>query len=284
MAFSDLQGKVLAQAAVDAVHAEIAPLALFAHSYNPDIEGQFGKAVAVPTTDLDIAAEFNSSTNNYTGTDEFGGELVSLDKHFVKSLRITDSNLAYTGIQFARDAGAGIGKSIGMACNKCAITTAVGTDISASWTITSKTGIVGLTKIAMDNDLPINGTVAIVSPEAWTAIMDYIGEYQVYGAGAMMQDGIARNVMGFKAILPSTFLGEGVKGVLVAENALGTVSQYLPPVFADGAQVRKVVDEENGFVLTLREFNDNATGYGYVAGTTLFGAKLVNPKGAVKLA
>lgn len=283
MAFNDLQGKVISQAAVDAVHAEIAPLALFAHSYNPDVEGQYGKAVAVPTTNLTVAGEFDAASNNYAGDDEFGGALVNLDKHFVKSLRISDANLAYTGIAFARDAGTAVGKSIGRACNKHAIETAVGTSLSAEWTITSKQGIVGLTKIALDNDLPINGTIAIVSPAAWTAMMDYIGEYQVYGAGAMMQDGIARNVMGFKAVLPSTYLGNGVKGVLIAETALGTVSQYLPPVFADGAVVRKIVDDDNGFVLTLREFNDLNTGYGYVAGTTLFGAKLIDPNGAVKL-
>ena len=42
MAFSDIQIQTLAQAAVDACHAEVAPLTLFSHSYNSEIEGTFG--------------------------------------------------------------------------------------------------------------------------------------------------------------------------------------------------------------------------------------------------
>ena len=57
MAFNDIQLKVVAEAAVEAAKAEIAPLTLFAHSYNSEIDGQFGSAIAVPTTDLE-ASEF----------------------------------------------------------------------------------------------------------------------------------------------------------------------------------------------------------------------------------
>lgn len=42
MAFSDIQLETLAQAAIDAAHAEVAPLTLFSHSYNSEIEGTYG--------------------------------------------------------------------------------------------------------------------------------------------------------------------------------------------------------------------------------------------------
>lgn len=66
MAFSDVALQALAQKAVDACHAEVAPLTLFSHSYNAEIEGQYLQAVAVPTTDLS-AGEFDPSVG-YMGT------------------------------------------------------------------------------------------------------------------------------------------------------------------------------------------------------------------------
>lgn len=283
MAFSDLQLKVMAEAAIDAIHTDMAPLTFFAHSYNGELEGQYGQAVAIPTTNLADAAEFDPDSNNYAGTSEMGGALVTLDKQYVQSMRISDKNQAYTGVQFAKDAGTAIAKSLARTCNKYAIGLVAANAKSGTWDITSKKGIVELVKLAMENDLPINRSVAIVSPEAWTAILNYIGEYQVYGAGTMMQDGIARNVMGFKAILPSTYLGDGVKGALVADDALGTVSRFLPPVFSDGMTVTRAVDTDNGFIISFREFNDAKTGFGYIAGTTLFGAKVLDENGILVL-
>lgn len=282
MAFSDLQLKVLAESAIDAVHTEMAPLTLFAHSYNGELEGAYGSAVAIPATSLADAAEFDPDTNNYAGTNELGGELITLDKQYVQSMRISDKNQAYTGVQFARDAGAAIAKSLARTCNKYAFGLVAASSKTGTWDITSKKGIVELVKLAMDNDLPINRSVAVVSPEAWTALLNYIGEYQVYGSGTMMQDGIARNVMGFKAILPSTYLG-AAKGAIIADTALGTVSRFLPPVFSDGVTVTRAVDSDNGFIMSFREFNDPKTGFGYVSGTTLFGAKILDSNGVLVL-
>lgn len=281
MAFNDLQLKVAAQAAVDACHAEIAPLTLFSHSYNSEIDGQFGSAIAVPTTSLS-AGLFDGSGNGYMGTDEFGGELVVLDKQLTTSLRITDKNLAYTGIDFAMNAGKSIGAAIGRACFKEALSAAEGTSLTASFDIEDD-GVFSLPELAMSNDMPINGSVAIVSPAVWTAIMKNIGAYSVYGATSMIQEGIANNCLGFKAVIPSAYLSTGVKGLIVSENALGTACRYLPPVFNEGLVATKVADDQNGFVYGIREFNDNKYGYGYVAGVALFGAKVIDAKGVLKL-
>lgn len=283
MAFNDLQLKVLAESAIDTLHTEMAPLTLFAHSYNGDLQASYGSAVAIPTTNLTEASEFDADTNNYAGQNEMGGETVVLDKHFVQSMRITDVNQAFTGVQFARDAGVAISRSLSRACNRHAIGLVGAVANEATWTPTSKGGVVNLVKLAMDADLPVNRSVILVSPENWSNVLNYLGEYQIFGSASMMQDGIARNVLGFKAILPTSYLGDGVKGAIVAEDALGTVSRYLPPVFSDGQTVTQALDPENGFVATLREFNDAKTGYGYVAGTTLFGAKVLNDKGILVL-
>lgn len=54
-------------------------------------------------------------------------------------------------------------------------------------------------------------------------------------------------------------------------------------MFEEGLTATKVVDDDNGFVFGLREFVDNKFGYGYVAGVTLFGAKVIDAKGVLKL-
>ena len=280
MAFNDIQLKVAVQSAVDAVHAEIAPLTLFSHSYNSEIDGQYGSAIAVPTTSLS-AGEFGA--NGYMGEDEFGGELVMLDKQLTTSLRITDKNLAYTGIDFAQNAGKAIGGAIGRACYETAISVASATTLSAAFD-PSTGDVFSLPEIAMDNDMPVKGSVALVSPATWTKVMKNIGAYSVYGGTSMIQEGMANNCLGFKAVIPCAYLPDGVNGLIIAENALGTVSRYLPPVFEDGLMATKVVDDENGFVFGLRQFVDNKFGYGYVAGVTLFGAKVLDSKGVLKLA
>ena len=280
MAFNDIQLKVAVQSAVDAAHAEIAPLTLFSHSYNSEIDGQYGAAIAVPTTSLS-AGEFGA--NGYRGADEFGGELVMLDKQLTTSLRITDKNLAYTGIDFAQNAGKSIGAAIGRACYKAAIDVAAGTTLTAGFDL-SADDVFGLPEIAMENDMPVNGcSVAIVSPAVWTKVIKNIGAYSVYGGTSMIQQGIANNCLGFKAVIPCAYLPENAKGLIISENALGTVSRYLPPVFEDGLTATKVVDDENGFVFGLREFTDNKFGQGCGAGVTLFGAKVIDAKGVLKL-
>lgn len=276
MAFNDLQLKVASEAAVEASKAEIAPLTLFAHSYNSEIDGVFGSAIAVPTTDLE-ADEFGE--NGYMGTDEFGGELVTLDKQLVTSLRITDKNLAYTGIDFARNAGKAIGSAIGRKCFETAVTVASGTSRSAEL----GEDIFALPEIVMGKKMPVKTSVALVAPAVWTMLMKNIGAYSVYGGTSMIQEGIANNCLGFKAVVPCAYLGEGVKGLVIAENALGTACRYLPPVFDNGLVSTKVADD-NGFVYGIREFNDNKFGYGYVAGVALFGAKIIDAKGVLKLA
>lgn len=279
MAFSDIQLKVAVQSAVDAAHAEIAPLTLFSHSYNSEVDGQYGAAIAVPTTSLS-AGEFGA--NGYMGEDEFGGELVTLDKHLTTSLRITDKNLAYTGIDFARNAGKSIGAAIGRACYQEAISAANASTLTALYS-PSGDNVFNLPQIAMENDMPVNGSVALVSPATWTQVMKNIGAYSVYGGTSMIQQGIANNCLGFKAVVPCAYLPSGTNGIIIAENALGTVSRYLPPVFDDGVTSTKVVDDDNGFVFGLREFTDNKFGYGYVAGVTLFGAKVLDAKGVLRL-
>ena len=93
MAFSDLAMKVAAEKSIEAMHAAMAPLKLFAHDYT-ELDGRKGEAIAVPVINLSASGEFDADSNNYcSGKQVFDGALVTLDKHFVQSATITDRQL-----------------------------------------------------------------------------------------------------------------------------------------------------------------------------------------------
>lgn len=287
MAFSDLQQKVLAQSAVDAVHAQLAPLALFAHSYNSEIEGKFGYAVSVPLTDLSAAGEFNPESNNLEGNNEFDGTLVNLDKDYVQSMKILDRNLAFTGIDFARDAGTAIGRSLGRAFNNYAIglINSTNCELTASFSPSTKAGIAKLAEIAYTNDIPVEDTVVLVNPATWAAILGNVADYAIFGnRDAFTATNVVKEVFGFKAICATTALPSGTIGALVPATALATVSMYVSPVFPESfAASWKAADPEMGIALSMSEHSNTATGYGYVSGRLVCGAKLIQPGKIVRL-
>ena len=79
MAFSDLALKAASESAVMAAHKNLAKLSLFAKNFS-ELQGVPGKSIAVPVYNLSAAAAFVAGTNDYgTGSNEIGGELITLD-------------------------------------------------------------------------------------------------------------------------------------------------------------------------------------------------------------
>lgn len=279
--FSDLQQKVIAEKAVEALKAEIPALKLFTTSYNSDIEGKFGQAIAIPTTDLS-AGLFDPSSNNLEGTQEFGGEVLALDKDYVSSMRILDRNLAYTGIDFAAQAGKAIGKALGRAASNYTIGLLNNVTLSAEAEISSKVDVAKLVEVAYDNDMPVRDTVVILNPENFAQTLASIGDYSIYGTSEIVKTGVIKDILGFAGIVCSTALADGVNGILCPVTSLATGSLYMPPVFPESfANVWKAVDEDNGLAISMTEHSNTSTGYGYVTGRLLFGAKVIGK--AVKL-
>ena len=187
-------------------------------------------------------------------------------------MRISDKRLAETGVDFAKDAGRAIGGAIGRKLFGDAITKAATTTLTATWDLSAP---YALPEKAMDKNLPVKDSVAIVSPAAWTNILKETGTYHILGTDEFVRDGIARNVMGFKAIVPSPALPAGVKALVIPANSLATAVRPLPPVFTEGMTYKQATDDATGVTFGLREFVDNCSGYGYVAGSALAGVAKV---------
>ena len=166
MAFNDLQLKVAAEAASVSLHKNLAKLSLFAKSYS-ELQGQYGNAVAVPVIDLSAAGDFDADSNNYgSGTNEVGGALVTLDKHTVKSISITDPQLAETGINWIKDTTTAMVDSIGRSVNNYVMGLLNDTNITLSATcdVSTKAKIADLYTIAEENDIPFDKAVIALAP------------------------------------------------------------------------------------------------------------------------
>ena len=229
--FDDLKMKVAAEASIQAMHAEMAKLKDFVHDCT-ELEGRKGEAIAVPVIDLSASAEFNADTNNYcNGKNEVDGALVNLDKHFVKSVMITDRQLAATDFNWLRDIATAETNVIARNINKYVfgLINETNCPLSATLDVTSKTAVANLYKIATDNDIPVGDAVVVLGPADYAKVLSYL-DSNVYGGSEAIREGRIPGLYGFRAFVCSTFLNEGVKGAIVSRDAIGLASRYLEPM------------------------------------------------------
>lgn len=267
--------KALSESALQAVYPELVKLQDFCHNYR-ELEDQPGAAIAVPVFDLSAAAEFNAESNNYAGgVNEVGGMLVNLDTHLVKSVEISDRELKETGIQWAKDAGTAIGSVLGRAINKTVMNGMNSTNIplSASINLATKAGATALYATAADNGLDVADSVVVLNPTQFSKILQHV-DFMAYGGTEAIRYGYVPGFVGFKSVVCSTYLPDGVDGVIVNRNTVGLAARYLAPGTAGAyPSAWSTSDESSGLPLGFREFMDLAKGKNYLAGDVLFGYK-----------
>lgn len=172
MAFSDLALKAASESAVIAAHKNIAKLGLFAKSFS-ELNGQYGASVAVPVYDLSAAAEFSASNNYGSGENEIGGELITLNKHFVKSISITDRETAETGIRWSADTAAALADTVTRSVNAYVFGLINETNCPLSADApTSKATIAGLYAVAEENDIPVDNAVVVLAPTQFAKVLE----------------------------------------------------------------------------------------------------------------
>ena len=284
MAFSDLQLRAASESAVMAAHANIAKLALFAHTFT-ELDGRPGESIAVPVYDLSSSGQFAPGTNDYgTGANEVGGMLISLDQHLVKSIAITDKELAYTGINWVKDSAYALADRITRDVNKYAMglfnTTNV--TLSATLDVSSKATVANLYKIAADNDIPVDRAVVILGPTDFAKVLAMV-DYNMIGSGDYIKTCVINDLFGFKAFVCSTFLPSGVKGVIALDSALGVASKYLSPMTPGAYPEAWSATDENGFTIGFRRFMNLNTGADIFACDSLFGVKMLQKDRCVLL-
>lgn len=284
MAFNDLQMKVTSDFALQTLHAKLAPVSDFAHNFR-ELEDRKGAAIVIPFFKTSDAADFDAASNNYfSGVNEIDGATVTLDKHMVKSLMITDRNIAETEVQFNRDGGIAIGDCLGKALYKYVIDMVNDTNITKSEnvTLTTKQAFADLFKAAYDNDLDISETVLMLTPEWFAKLLGTL-DSNVYGSADAIKAGRIPGLYGFKSVVCTPNMANNVKGALVDRNAIGVASRYLEPMPGAYVSAWKAADPVSGLTIGFREAADLASGKRFLAGEFLVGAKILNADGAVLL-
>lgn len=282
--FSDLQMKTTSEFALQSLHAKIAPIIDFSHSFR-ELEDRVGAAVVVPSFTLTDAAEFDASTNNYfSGTKDVVSETINLDSHLIKSCMYTDRDVVETDVQFARDYGIGIGDCIGRAIYSKVIGLLNDTNVTATATLggTAKVNFADLFATVDDKNLDISQTVLMLTPEYFGKLLGAL-DANIYGGPEAIRGGYIPGLYGFKSVVSTRGLASDWKGCLADINSIGCAARYLAPMAGAYVNTWQASDPGSGMPIGFREGCDLATGYRYIAGEVLFGAKIIRPNGLVSL-
>ena len=283
MAFSDLAMKVAATKSIEAMHAAMAPLSLFAHDYT-ELDGRKGEAIAVPVINLSASGEFDPETNNYcAGGNLPDGQLVTLNHHFVQSASITDRQLAATNFNWLGDLAAAQARQLGRDVNKAVMQMFNDSNITLSATldVTSKEAIASLVKTAADNDINPTDAIVILGSADFYKVLSKL-DSNVYGGSEAIRDGYISGLYGFYGFVQSTFLPAGVKGVIVSRDAVGLASRYLEPMADTYSDTWRATDGDMA-IIGVRVFGQKCSGMRYIASECLFGCKILLPNKIVLL-
>lgn len=286
-AFSDLQLKVASETAIQQMYPELVKLQDFAHTYT-ELEAQDGDSVVIPVYDLSAAADFVAGTNDYgTGAvNEVTAANVTLDKHLVKSIAITDRELASTGISWVRDATAGLARTMSRSLNAYVMQLVNSTNVplSAEFAVGTKAQptVQNLYKIAADNNIDVGDSVVVLDPKNFTNLLGIL-DYAMYGGREGVKAGYCDGLFGFRKVVCSTNLADGVNGFICGYGGIGIASRYLAPLNGAYPMSTKVVDPDSGFSCGLRMFADLNTGVRKYAIDALVGAKVLAPSRIVRL-
>lgn len=103
------------------------------------------------------------------------------------------------------------------------------------------------------------------------------------GSGDYVKTGVIENIFGFKGIVCTTNLPQGVEGAIILDEAMGVASKYLAPMTEGAYPEAWSMTDENGFTIGARRFMNLNTGADIFAMDCLMGAKLIQPNKCVKL-
>ena len=272
-----------AERAIVAAHPAIAKAKVFATDFSADA-AQPGSTMKVPVFTPSTASNFDPTSNNYATTD---GSVTYASVTFANhpkhtfSFADTDFNLV-KGRQFWDRAGEASGIAVGRAI--IAAVTGLFADVEQTATLTvTKAGIAGLRAVADTNGFEAGRAVLMLDPTNFATLLSLL-DYYTYGDREAIKNGVIPGLYEFKAVIENNALTSGVKGALVAEDALviagRTIEVQSPRVYQE---VGYTTDEDSGLTLGIRRGADWTTGMNAATVEALFGAALVQPAKAVKL-
>jgi len=155
--------------------------------------------------------------------------------------------------------------------------------LSAAIELSAKSGTTELYKIAADNGLDVADSVVVLNPTQFAKFLTHV-DFMQYGGVEAIRYGYVPGFAGFKSVVCTTYLPDGVDGVIINRNTVGIASRYLAPLAGAYPQTWKATDPNSSFTIGFRLFADLKTGTRYIAGEALVGASIFyNGAKAVRL-
>ena len=279
MALSDLQLKVASEYAVQGIQKHMAPLSFFAHNFK-ELEDRPGAAIAVPVFDLEDAADFNSSTNNWCSTEDIDGVTVTLDKHLIKSIALDDVTAGESDVNFLRDGAIAISRVLGHAANKYVFGLLQNVTETATVDLSTKQAFADLFAVADAKGINPYESVLVLDPTNFAALLGTM-DALVYGGPDAVKDGIIPGLYGFRAVICSSYLPEGTVGAIIPYGTLGIASRVNKPAI-NGYVATFTAADDNGLAIGFRAFEHLCEGKMVLGGDILMGAKILQT-GIVRL-
>lgn len=283
--FSDLQMKIMSESALQAIYPELVRIQDFAKSFS-EAEATPGTAIVVPVYDFSEASNFNATSSNYcSGTNEISASNVQLSVHIHKAVKVTARDIAETGINFLKDATAGIASILGRGINKYVFgqMTAANLPLSASVNLSSKAGATSLYQVAAENGLDVADSVVVLNPEEYAKLLQHV-DFMQYGGTEAIRYGYVPGFVGFKSVVCSTYLPAGVKGVIINRNSVGIAGRTLPVIPGAYPSTWVTNDPNSGLPIRWRYFNTLCDGAFNLDGEVIIGTGIFyNGTKAVRL-
>ena len=267
----------------------LAPEITMVKQFTYDISNEvadFGAKVRVPFITAGIAENYGAdncattNTGNYAhATGSLSDVFVTLSKQPKVTIPITQTDkLELPNDSFWTKAGEAGRNVIGSSLSK-----EICGNFTAEKCLAGKITMASVTKNAiakLRNSAAAKGRIAdyvLVLDGDYYADLISLLDSNVFGGVDPIQNGVIEKLYGFKSILCSYDLPDGIKGALVPSDGLAVAVR---PVAIPDPQAYPecgVVSDEQGFSLTALRFTDFATAKAFYNVTTLVGTDLIRP-------
>lgn len=288
---SGLNNSIVAESALEAFTAALAPLNAFSTSFNADA-AQKGSTIDVPfVATATEAVDFSSSYAMKDST--LNTKQISLDKHKYCSWFVTDTESANSSAVALSRFGAQKGFQLAKAVFTDVLSLVTKDNFGAPVLTHAASGFNGddvadVRGAAIDSDIPVETASLVLDNSYYTSLLKdaNLRGANIYGASDVIQGGSIPRLFGLGGIYESNVLPNNsinLVGFLTSPNAIVAAMRYLAPVGGGDYITANSVSNDSGMSLGYREWYDNDAGqlravieasYGYALGDT-DGCKLI---------
>lgn len=269
--------EIFSDAVLKELLPKLAPIKAFTRDISP-LPGEIGKSVHVGYIANQTAGDFDASSNNY-GADagDVNGVSVTFDKRKLSKFGITDEQALNYPKSWWLDKATGAANAVAEACLKDVIgmfTAANYGDAAKDKTTVSlagfdKTSIAGIRAAAIKKKLDPAKATLMLHPDYYSALLGTLNAHE-YGTAAAVQDGVLRNIVGFRQVIECWQLDS--PGMVLMPDALCFINRWLKPVHPESyAAAYAETDEESGLTIGIREYEELSTGVVSISAELAYG-------------